>query len=394
MKKVGLLTYHSVSNFGANLQTLSTVSYLRNRGYDVVLINWMPEDLDEYYIKQVHDIQRKEHAAFVHKYLPITKLCRTSKDVQNVIFEENLSSILIGSDAVFSYKPILRRFHLSRKSFIAYTPVTTDHTYPNPFWGDFKSNDDIKLISLSASAQFLDLNRCLCFERKHLKDALEKFNYISVRDTWTKQIVEKLTGRQAYLTPDPVWAFNQNCSLLLQDFDNLRSKYHLAHKYAILSFCKLLYPDGWYEDLYSKLHDQGFQVVNLAMPEGCINVKSDIVIDIPLNPIDWYAIIQNSSAYIGQRMHPMIVAFHNNVPFYIFDHYLFKTGKPSSSKIYDILERSEHLSQYTQVNSTSIVTPGDVVISILNFDKFKARQYAEKYLTAYNDMMEDISKFI
>ena len=90
----------------------------------------------------------------------------------------------------------------------------------------------------------------------------------------------------------------------------------------------------------------------------------------------------------------MIVAFHNSVPFYIFDHYLFKKDKPTSSKIYDILERSDHLSQYSQVNSTSMVTPDDVVESILNFDKLKARQYADKYLTAYNDMMEDISKFI
>lgn len=394
MKKVGLLTYHSVSNFGANLQALSTVSYLRNRGYYVVVINWMPDDLEEYYVKSVPDMQREEHVAFVNEYLPVTRLCRTSQDVEEVISEEKLLTILIGSDAVFSYKPILRRLHLSRKTIISYSSVTSDHAYPNPFWGDFKKNDELKLVSLSASAQFLDIDRCLFFERKHLVSSLEKFNYISVRDTWTKQIVEKLTGRQAYLTPDPVWAFNQNCPLDIQDFERLRSKYQLAHKYAILSFCKLLYPDSWYKDLYSELHDQGFQVVNLAMPEGCINIESDVVIDIPLNPLDWYAIIQNSSAYIGQRMHPMIVAFHNSVPFYIFDHYLFKKDKPTSSKIYDILERSDHLSQYSQVNSTSMVTPDDVVESILNFDKLKARQYADKYLTAYNDMMEDITKFI
>ena len=42
--KIGILTYHSVYNFGANLQVLSTVGYLKNNGFEPIVINWIPED--------------------------------------------------------------------------------------------------------------------------------------------------------------------------------------------------------------------------------------------------------------------------------------------------------------------------------------------------------------
>ena len=47
--KIGILTYHFVSNFGANIQTLSTFEYFRNVGHDPVIINWIPTDLEQYY---------------------------------------------------------------------------------------------------------------------------------------------------------------------------------------------------------------------------------------------------------------------------------------------------------------------------------------------------------
>ena len=38
--RIGLLTYHWVANYGANLQALSTYCYLDNNGYNPIIINW------------------------------------------------------------------------------------------------------------------------------------------------------------------------------------------------------------------------------------------------------------------------------------------------------------------------------------------------------------------
>ena len=174
--KIGILTYHSVCNFGANLQALSTYSYLKNNGFKAIFINWLPSDLENLYKKNVNPLQYTCHQEFVKNFLPTTELCRNTFDIQRVIKKEGIKAVVIGSDAVFSYIPFLKRIHPSRKTLIGITKVSTDHKFPNPFWGEFKkSNDDIKIFAMSASAQFFDFNKCLPLTKVAIKKALSKF---------------------------------------------------------------------------------------------------------------------------------------------------------------------------------------------------------------------------
>lgn len=170
------------------MQALSTIGYFRSKGISIEVINWSPNDLQDYYSRMVIPSQRKEHSEFVNAFLPISSVCRTSEDVADLIINNGYTDVIVGSDAVFSYKPILSRIHLSRRTGVAMTKVTKDHQFPNPFWGDFKTVcPNVKLFAMSASAQYLDFGRCLPFEKKRLKRALERFDYISVRDRWTKK---------------------------------------------------------------------------------------------------------------------------------------------------------------------------------------------------------------
>lgn len=388
--KIGILTYHSVCNFGANLQTLSTYAFFKKKGIDVIIINWLPRNLEDLYKRNISTQQQHEHQEFVDKYLRVTKRCFTSIEIRQTIIEEKIDAVIIGSDAVFSFIPLLKRIHPSRKTIIGISKVTDDHKFPNPFWGDFKrENDSIKIFAMSASAQYLDLSKCFLRTKKALKKSLEQFEHITVRDRWTQCIISKLTNQPIEISPDPVFAFNQNVEISCNQ-QELASKYNLESKYIILSFCKHLYPLEWYHELYNQLKKEGFQVVNLAMPEGCIDLPHDIKIDVPLSPTDWYHIIRFSSGYIGQRMHPMIVAIHNNVPFYIFDHYVSKKQQLESSKIYDLLERSDLLRYYCNTKQKEIPSPVSVTQNLLSFEKSKTIEFNKYYLSEYNKMMQTI----
>ena len=103
---IGLLTYHSVANFGANLQTLSTIGYLRKAGHNPIVINWVPDSLTENYIKNTLPAQLEAHRSFQSYYGNISPICKTKGDVVNVISEYCIDTVLIGSDAVLSYIPI------------------------------------------------------------------------------------------------------------------------------------------------------------------------------------------------------------------------------------------------------------------------------------------------
>lgn len=392
--KVGILTYHKVDNFGANLQALSTVSYFKNRGDETLIIDWYPQELDSIYAKKICKEQREAHAQFVKEYLPLTKHCETSDDVRRIVESEKFDLIVIGSDAVFSYMPFLMRVHLSRKTLIGIRNVSPDHRLPNPFWADFVSKKtDVKIASLSASAQFLDIDKCLPWNKVQLRRLLKKFDLLTVRDRWTQRVISQFTEKEVTITPDPVFGFNINVKNQITKED-ISKKYILNNKYVLLSFCDKLFPDEWYSQLYRGLKEKGFDVINLAMPEGCVDIPCDRRIDVPLPPMDWYAIIKNAQGYIGQRMHPMIVAFNNIVPFFVFDHYAYKKGDQQleSSKIYDLLERAGLLSSYYNIKDISKkeIQPTDVVSSILDFDKNKVEHFILGYQNRYLAMMDNI----
>lgn len=394
--KLGILTYHAACNFGANLQTLSTVSYLKNRGVETHVINWYPTDLEQYYKKIIPREQIKEHTNFIKQYLPTTERCLNSTQVRDIILSLHLDAVIIGSDAVFSYIPFYKRVHPSRKTLLGITKVSSDHSYPNPFWADFKhKTDNIKVFAMSASAQYLDIDKCLPIEKKNLLKAIHRFNKITVRDRWTKNVLYSLTGTSYDITPDPVFAFNSNVKNHINK-TNIVNKFNLPDKYIVISFCNKIITNDWMENLNDIIHQHGFSSVNLAMPEGCQDIKCDYTINTPLSPIDWYNIIRFSNGYIGQRMHPLIVAFHNLVPFFIFDHYAFKKGDKQleSSKIYDLLERSDCLCNYHNIKSSSIPTPQNVFNSILNFNIDNAQKFVNTYLSSYHNMMNQILESI
>ena len=72
--KVGILTYHYVPNFGAQLQALSTIGFVKRIGHTPILLHWQPTDLDDIYINRVPEIQRLEHSEFAKQNFPLTNI--------------------------------------------------------------------------------------------------------------------------------------------------------------------------------------------------------------------------------------------------------------------------------------------------------------------------------
>ena len=72
--KIGILTFANVPNFGANLQALSTISYLQNHGYNPILIKWEPEDFEARFtsIKTQKQPQEHFHFALIPQHFDLT----------------------------------------------------------------------------------------------------------------------------------------------------------------------------------------------------------------------------------------------------------------------------------------------------------------------------------
>ncbi|MEL5894385.1 polysaccharide pyruvyl transferase family protein [Bacteroides sp. GD17] len=403
--KIGLLAYHAACNFGANLQLLSTVEYLKKEFESVLVINWVPIDLEEYYRDVTPKCQYKMHLQFQKEYYHLTSLCRTAEDVANVIMMEGIQAVIIGSDAVAQCHPFISRISFPTLTLFSVNKLTEDRKFPNPFWGTF--NDYLKkpipIAVISASSQDTAFNLIGEKTRKKISGAIESYKYVSVRDVWTQKMFSSLTRNAINppITPDPVFGFNHNvCMNISLDKDFIIRKFDLPEDYLLFSFHdSRTVSIGWLEHIEKLAAEKGLCCVAMPFTNGLkFENKLKKKIDLPLSPLEWYYLIKYSKGYIGHNMHPIVIALHNAVPFFSFDNYGTRyvrgglLSNEKTSKIYHILSEADYMENRSScINRLSTPPVPDYVMQkILDFDVEKAKKFADTYYQKYRFMMRDM----
>lgn len=230
-----------------------------------------------------------------------------------------------------------------------------------------------------------------------MKRAIEKFCFVSVRDTWTQQMFSYITDKEInpLITPDPVFAFNQNASHLVPTKETIIKKFNIPQNYIILSFkgAKSV-NQNWIDKFQNLANERGFTCIKLPYSDAQAFGDIQFSVGEVISPLEWYALIKYSSGYIGNNMHPIVTSIANGVPFFSFDNYgiIHRQGhntKGESSKIYHILKTAGFLSNRIYVRGANYImpSPSQVLDSVLNFDKEKELAFANNYLVMYNEMM-------
>ena len=152
--KVGILTYHYSYNYGANLQVLATQEAFKKQGANPIVINYRSSSKTEAYQKTVSIDQAMLHESFIEKYLNLSPLLKSAKEVEEYCLE-NLDVAVVGSDAVFriveKYRPrrLIRQF-IYNKILVSYSEGKD--VLP-PYWLDWK-NDESKKICFGKGIMF------------------------------------------------------------------------------------------------------------------------------------------------------------------------------------------------------------------------------------------------
>ena len=391
---VGILTYHWVSNFGANLQTLSTYKYVEKSGHKPIIINWVPDDVKAFYEKSVMPEQNDAHKNFGLRWFEnITKACRNSEEIAKEIDANKIDLVLIGSDAVFSMTPWLARFAICRKG-IVYNKPLSNFSFPSPFFGDFVNyvTRKIKIVAISASAQNTPYKKLIFSkEKKDMFSSFQNFSLISVRDIWTQKMLSHISNGRLMpdITPDPVFGFNNNVQSIIRDY--VKDTLGIDGKYVLLSVSSTIRDTKWVQEIESLFAKENIKVV--GMPKTLYkNYKSPLRYNLsfPMDPLDWYSSIAKSSGYIGELMHPVLVSLHNAVPVYSFDTYGFKrkgTLDKTSSKTFQIMKIFELEDYYYNSLLNNVPTPTEVYNKIMSFDDNRCRHIANVLYQKYDLMM-------
>lgn len=397
--KIGVLTFYRVANFGANLQALSTYHYLRNNGHEPWFIRFSDEKVYNRLMDlSKNDNQAKKHIDFIDEYIASqSRVCHNAEDVANEIMRLGIDSVIVGSDAVLQHHHIRSRIHKGRRKPFYIIKTPSDQTFPNPFWGMGIENN-IPMVMMSVSSQNSEYKYYSFALKQKMAKALERFRLITVRDNWSKALVTSILGKEtAIKTPDPVFGFNYNVGNLIPSKEHVLNIFGLPKKYILVSLFSQVVSKELLNKLREIFHSKGIECVALPMPTG-INFKHEFryTIDIPLSPLNWYALIKYSCGYIGSNMHPIVVSLHNAVPCYSIDNwgtmnFWNKPKNDGASKVLDIMNdfgvSNNHI--FIAQNKANI-TAENIVSCIEKFPVNHVKRVSNEKLEEYRSMMTTI----
>lgn len=398
--KIGILTFYRVANFGANLQAVSTYYYLKNNGHDPLFILYeSDETVKNFQKKQANEVQKEEHIHFIDTVIVSQSFrCFNADDINHAIIKYNLDAIIIGSDAVLQHHPLRARIKRGKRKPFYIEKMVSERSFPNCFWGCGIS-EKTPIAMMSVSSQNSEYK---CFGKKlsrKMSETLSRMKYISVRDSWTQDMIVSITRGKIIpsVTPDPVFSFNENAGRLVPSEKKLREKYNLPLKYVLIS---LLHQDldiQQMEELKREFAKHEMYCVAFPMPVG-IRFKHpfDYAIDIPLPVLDWYGLIKYASAYVGSNMHPIIVSLHNGTPCYSIDYwgttdFWGNHLDDGSSKVAHILKVFNLEKNRISINKGKCdLNAKQVVENIISFPREQIIKQAKSYANEYEQMMKQI----
>lgn len=206
-KKIGILTFHNVYNYGANLQAYALKQYLLEQGYRAEIIDYHNGKLERQYCEQLSpwfavrkrdwilpwrwknvisswrwyqktkgawELQSQQFVEFQRRYLDYTNEGVKTKDIAAMGYD----IIIFGSDQIWD------------------TGITGKHE--RCYWGD--SISKVKKISYAASLYSSIITRT---EEKNIRKYLPKFDYLSVREEHLAETIRELIGREVDVVCDP-----------------------------------------------------------------------------------------------------------------------------------------------------------------------------------------------
>lgn len=186
-KKIGILTFHWATNYGAVLQSYALQHYLIDIGYDTEIIDYVPwsitlsQKINWHKNHRTDMIVREEKLElFRRKHLIRTKRINFCLFLR--YFSESYFAVICGSDQIWNQSFTL---------FGEYRPTLA-------YFASFVSNKT-KRIAYAASFGTVAVSERY---EKYVKPELKKFSAISVREQTGKQIVEKM-GMKAEVVCDP-----------------------------------------------------------------------------------------------------------------------------------------------------------------------------------------------
>ncbi len=309
MKKIGVLTYHNTTNYGALLQTFALQSKLKELGANCETINYHCKNIEkrEYvnfpkfdinlirFLKSIRNYfyvakKRKKMNEFTSKYVTISKEEYNSDNIgeSNKVYDK----FIVGSDMVFE-------LGISGGDMAYYL--------------DFAEPQKRYSYAACLGVDKIDdkyLEKC--------KKELEQFQHISVREEQTKNYFSKIINNKVYLDLDPTLLCDK---VFWEKYEEI-PKEQPKNKYILLYFIAKNTPE--FEIAKKIAKERGLDIYILSDR----NTKIDgckVIYNASVGEFLYY--IHNADLVLTASFHGMVFSMNYNTNFMYF------LNRKSSSKL-------------------------------------------------------------
>jgi len=301
---VGIVTYHYADNYGAVLQCLALQRTLSELGADVSVINYLPPSAEKppiwrgwgirggsvvqsmrdkfFRIRYVNTRRRMRNKFedFREEYLRFSETCRSNDEIDRVV--DGYDVLVAGSDQIWNYACLPMHFL----------------DWSAPFNG--------KRISYAPCCGRPDQN---LNARPEVKEWLSRFDHISVRNEFSKNVVSKFVDKEISVVADPT---------VLARLTDVEKKVPLPCDEYILMYTLGHEIDGGHNAVIREIREKnGDLPVVAVIPTAhkphiapCADIK---ILD--AGPAEWLWLIANASFVYTDSFHGALFSMKYRKPF-------------------------------------------------------------------------------
>jgi hypothetical protein len=351
--KIGIITIHNVSNYGAVLQTYALQESLKSENVSVI-------DFDNRYVSYSLDLIRtgksfhaflgmgKDLARLLPRYRVLNKFNKFINNNLNLLpFESakinELDALISGSDQIWNP-----------------TCVSAENTFVPEYLLNFSQTGQI-LISYASSCGAYKFNP---EELNSLKQNLEKYHALSVRESGTAELLTSLMNREVSHVIDPTLLLTKE-----EWLDKLGDNKFREKEYILVYVIKKT-------SLLKKVIKQIKEQLNIEVILINQGLFFDPIIDEHIRdagPQDFISLFNNAKFVVTDSFHGTTFSLIFNKPFYSVS-----PGKNMNriSSLLNKLELEQRMieSELDEIK-TSEPVPYDIANKLLNVEINKSKSY-------------------
>lgn len=361
MNKIAIVSCFWVKNYGSVLQAYATQYQLQKMGFNVETINYSDTyvgidkilfqikrfQLDPFMLGRIRRILNKKkinpeiatkiaqrHKAltnFVSKHIILTPKFYDKRKLTGIV--NNYNSFVVGSDQLWLPYNVLVDYYT-----LNFVP------------------QNVNKVAYATSFGVKEIPKVLI---KKYQRFLNRFNYISVRETAGAKLVKELIGREVPVVCDPT------LMLTVSDWLCIQKKEQIAKGEYI--FCYFLGNNPEHREFAKKLKKEtGLKIISLLHLDEYIAYDESYADESPydIDPGDFLNLIRNATYILTDSFHGTIFSILHHKTFFVFNRYKGDGKKSTNSRIDSIL----HLTRLNNRRLTGNEKVSDCLSLNLNFD--------------------------